>query len=247
MIQLFHVSKSYQVDQPVLVDINLQVEKGDFLYLTGSSGAGKTTLLQLIFCDIQPTDGQVLVMGRNVSRISPGSIPFLRRKIGVVFQDFRLLPRRSVYENVALPLEVLYRPKRDIDRRVRLMLKNVGLSHRMRAYPEELSGGEQQRVAVARALINEPAILLADEPTGNLDEDTTQDIIRLFNEANARGTTVLLATHDRRLYEKTGRRAVRLEDGRAVFDSEIKLEQQEARAQAAASAVGRRRSERGRG
>ncbi len=241
MIQMFHVAKAYQADKPVLFDVTLQVEKGEFVYLTGPSGAGKTTLLKLIFCEIEPNSGQVLVMGRNVSRLSIPSIPFLRRKIGVVFQDFRLLPRRTVFQNVAVTLEVLNRPRRDIDRRVHVMLKRVGLSHRARAYPEQLSGGEQQRVAVARALINEPPILLADEPTGNLDEDTTRDIMDLFFDANARGTTVLLATHDRRLFDKTGRRVVRLEGGRAVFDSEIKLEQAEAQAQAALSSAGFRR------
>ena len=246
MIQMFHVSKAYQNDQPVLVDVNLNVEKGEFVYLTGPSGAGKTTLLRLVFCDLPPTSGQVLVMGRNVSRITPTSIPYMRRKIGVVFQDFRLLPARTVFENVALAMEVLRHPRRTIERNVHVMLKRVGLSHRARAYPEQLSGGEQQRVAIARALINEPVILLADEPTGNLDEVTTHDIMALFNDANARGTTVLLATHDRRLYETTGRRVVRLEGGSAVYDSEMKLDREEAFAQGRQSASGRRRTGGGR-
>ena len=226
MIQMFHVSKAYQKDDPVLVDVNLQVEKGDFVYLTGPSGAGKTTLLKLLFSEIPPSSGQVLIMGRNISRVSRNSIPFLRRKIGVVFQDFRLLPNRNVFENVALAMEVLGRPRKIIDRTVQVLLKRVGLSHRARSYPEQLSGGEQQRVAIARAVINDPVILLADEPTGNLDEQTTNDIIELFNDANARGTTVLLATHDRHLYEKSGRRLVRLEGGHAVYDSTIRLDRQ---------------------
>lgn len=225
MIQMFHVSKSYQKDKPVLVDVNLNIEKGDFVYLTGPSGAGKSTLLKMLFCEIPPTNGQVIVMGRNVSRTTDRTVPYMRRKIGVVFQDFRLLPTRTVTENVALALEVLYLPQRWINKTVHSMLKRVGLSHRANAYPEELSGGEQQRVAIARALINDPVILLADEPTGNLDEDTTRDILKLFNDASARGTTVLLATHDPRLYMKTGRRVVRLENGRAVYDSELKLDQ----------------------
>jgi cell division transport system ATP-binding protein len=223
MIQMFHVSKAYQNDSPVLVDITMHVEKGAFVFLTGPSGAGKTTLLKLLFCETPPTSGQVLIMGRNVSRINDGSIPFLRRKIGVVFQDFRLLPTRSVFENVAVALEVIGRPRRDIDRAVQVMLKRVGLSHRARAFPEQLSGGEQQRAAIARALINDPVILLADEPTGNLDDATTRDIITLFNDANARGTTIVLATHDTRLFESTGRRVIRLEGGRALSDSELKL------------------------
>jgi len=225
MIQMFHVSKSYQKDNPILVDVNLNIEKGDFVYLTGPSGAGKTTLLKLLFCEIAPSSGQVLVMGRNVSRTTDRTVPYMRRKIGVVFQNFRLLPNRTVTENVALALEVLYLPQKWIDKTVQVMLKRVGLTHRAKAYPEQLSGGEQQRVAIARALINDPIILLADEPTGNLDEETTKDIMGLFNDASARGTTVLLATHDPRLYMKTGRRVVRLENGRAVYDSELKLDQ----------------------
>jgi len=222
---MFHVSKSYQKDNPILVDVNLNIEKGDFVYLTGPSGAGKTTLLKLLFCEIAPSSGQVLVMGRNVSRTTDRTVPYMRRKIGVVFQNFRLLPNRTVTENVALALEVLYLPQKWIDKTVQVMLKRVGLTHRAKAYPEQLSGGEQQRVAIARALINDPIILLADEPTGNLDEETTKDIMGLFNDASARGTTVLLATHDPRLYMKTGRRVVRLENGRAVYDSELKLDQ----------------------
>ncbi len=231
MIQIFHLAKAYQKEKPVLVDVTFSVEKAEFVYLTGPSGAGKTTLLQILFCEIAPTSGQVLLMGRNIGRVNTRSVPFLRRRIGVVFQDFRLLPNRTVTENVAVTLEVLGRPRREIARRVYVMLKNVGLAHRARAYPEQLSGGEQQRVAVARALIDEPDILLADEPTGNLDEDTTRDIMRLFSDANAKGTTVILATHDRRLYEASGRRVVRLEKGRAVFDSNIRLDDDEARRQ----------------
>lgn len=241
MIQLFHVRKAYQKDKPVLVDVSFRAEKGEFMFLAGPSGAGKTTLLKMIFCEIPPTDGQIIVMGRNISRITQNSIPFLRRRIGVVFQDFRLLPRRNVAENVALPLEVLGRSRREIERKVFVMLKSVDLTARARAYPEQLSGGEQQRVAIARALITEPAVLLADEPSGNLDEEATYGVMRLFLDANAKGTTVLLATHDRRLFEDMGRRVVRLEGGKAVFDSEIRISDEEAKRQMLTSSTGRRR------
>ncbi len=219
MIQLFHVYKSYYHDREVLVDLNLKIEKGEFCFLTGISGAGKTTLFRLLFCDEPATSGQVLIMGRNVSRMNRHAIAMMRRRIGVVFQDFKLLNDRTVFENIAVRLEVLGRPRSEIVDRVKRVLKDVGLLQCANMLPLQLSGGEQQRIAIARALVNEPLILLADEPTGNLDEDTTADVLRLFFEANVRGTTILLATHDRRLYENSGRRILRLERGRIVLDS----------------------------
>jgi len=219
MIQLFHVYKSYFHDREVLVDLNLKIEKGEFCFLTGISGAGKTTLFRLLFCDEPATSGQVLIMGRNVSRMNRQAIAMMRRRIGVVFQDFKLMNDRTVFENIAVRLEVLGRPRGETVERVKRVLKDVGLLQCANMLPLQLSGGEQQRIAIARALVNEPLILLADEPTGNLDEETTADVLRLFFEANVRGTTIMLATHDRRLYENSGRRMLRLERGRIVMDS----------------------------
>ncbi len=218
MIQMFHVSKRYQGDAPALVDINLHVEKGEFVFLTGPSGAGKTTLLKLIFCAELPTSGQLLVTGRNVARIGRSGVPYLRRHIGVVFQDFKLLPNRTVLDNVALTLDVLGVPRRESVRRVKGMLKQVGLEHKADSFPPRLSGGEQQRVAIARALVNDPAILLADEPTGNLDPKLTIEIMDLLRDFSARGTTVLVATHDRSLLERYQKRTIAIEGGKVVVD-----------------------------
>ncbi len=215
MIQLFHVYKSYGADAHALVDVSLNIDKGELVYLSGPSGAGKSTLLRLVFCAERPSRGQLLVGGRNVARLGASAVPFLRRNIGVVFQDFKLLLRRTVEENVALTLEVMGAPRRDIRRRTYAMLKQVGLAHKLHHYPLRLSGGEQQRVAIARALVGEPQILLADEPTGNLDEERAREIMELLDHANSRGTTVVVATHDRMLLER-GRRIIHLDAGRVV-------------------------------
>ncbi len=220
MIQLFHVTKEYPGDGPALQDVTLEIEKGEFVFLTGASGAGKSTLLKLIFCDEPATSGQLLLFGKNVAKIRPKAIPYVRRNIGVVFQDFKLLPQRTVAENVALPLEVRSLPDREIRKRVRGLLRSVGLEHRADKFPPSLSGGEQQRVAVARALATDPALLLADEPTGNLAPDRTLEVMELLPGANARGTTVVVATHDRSLLERYKRRVVLLERGRLVSDGD---------------------------
>jgi cell division transport system ATP-binding protein len=220
MIQLFHVTKEYPGEPPALSDVTLQVDKGEFVFLTGPSGAGKSTLLRLIFCAEPPTSGQLLLFGRNVARVSPGEIPWVRRHIGVVFQDFKLLAERTIAENVALPLEVRSLPRREIRRKVQGLLRSVGLEHRADKFPPSLSGGEQQRVAVARALAADPALLLADEPTGNLDADRTLEVMELLAAANARGTTVVIATHDRSLLQRYTRRVVALERGRLVSDGD---------------------------
>jgi cell division transport system ATP-binding protein len=219
MIQMFHVTKAYPGDPPVLSDVNLTVEKGEFVFLTGPSGAGKTTLLRMVFCDEKPTRGQILVGGRNVARIRTASVPFLRRNIGVVFQDFKLLPHRSVLDNVAFTLDVLGTPRAESRERVLRMLKLVGLQHKAESLPLKLSGGEQQRVVIARALVNDPTILLADEPTGNLDPGLTVEILDLLCEVNVRGTTVVVATHDATLLERYQKRVIRLERGRVVADT----------------------------
>jgi cell division transport system ATP-binding protein len=219
VIQLFHVAKSYPGDAPVLDDITLRIEKGEFVWLTGPSGAGKSTLLKLLFCAETPSSGQILVGGRNIVRLSQHGIPYLRRNIGVVFQDFKLLGNRTVLENVGYSLEVLGFSDSEIRERSRKRLDQVGLSHKASSLPRRLSGGEQQRVAIARALVNEPTILLADEPTGNLDPGLTDSILQLLFDANARGTTVIVATHDRSLLTRYHRRTIALEKGRVVADA----------------------------
>jgi cell division transport system ATP-binding protein len=219
VIQLFHVDKAYPGDAPVLDDITLRIEKGEFVWLTGPSGAGKSTLLKLLFCAETPTSGQILVGGRNIVRLSQHGIPYLRRNIGVVFQDFKLLGNRTVLENVGYSLEVLGFSDSEIRERSRRRLDQVGLSHKASSLPRRLSGGEQQRVAIARALVNEPTILLADEPTGNLDPGLTDSILQLLFDANARGTTVIVATHDRSLLTRYHRRTISLEKGKVVTDA----------------------------
>jgi cell division transport system ATP-binding protein len=216
LIQTFHVHKQYNRDSTALTDVTVEMDKGEFVFLTGPSGAGKTTFLKLIFREETPTQGQILVNGRNVSAIPDSRIPFLRRSIGVVFQDFKLLRRKTVFENVAFVLRVMGVPKAERKRRAFQVLKQVSLHHKMHAYPMQLSGGEQQRVAIARALINEPVLLLADEPTGNLDPELALEIMNLFKEINNRGTTILVATHDRELITRMRKRVISLERGRLV-------------------------------
>ena len=219
MIQLFHVRKAYPGDAPVIDDVTLRIEKGEFLWLTGPSGAGKSTLLKLLFCAESPTSGQILVGGRNIGRISQSAVPYLRRNIGVVFQDFKLLDNRTVLENVGYALEVLGASDAEIRERALRRLEQVGLKHKATVLPRRLSGGEQQRVAIARALVNEPTILLADEPAGNLDPGLTDSILQLLFDANARGTTVIVATHDRNLLTRYHKRTVALDKGRVVGDA----------------------------
>jgi cell division transport system ATP-binding protein len=216
MIQLFHVHKSFGSKNPALIDVNLTAEKGEFVFITGPSGAGKSTLLKIIFCAEKPTSGHALVNGRNLNRINDRELAFLRRRIGVVFQDFKLLPRRNVFENVALALEIVSLPLSMIRKKVHQTLRYLGLANKEGYYPPQLSGGEQQRVAIARAIINNPLILLADEPTGNLDPDLTMEIMALLKEIHIRGTTVIVATHSQEVLKDTRRRIVTLNKGRMV-------------------------------
>lgn len=216
MIQLFHVYKSYDGKNVVLKDLNMIIDKGEFVFLTGASGAGKSTLLKLLFLEEMPTKGQILIKNKNISRLKHNSIPYLRRNIGVVFQDFKLIKNKTVFENIAIALEILNLPKKIIKTKVNTMLKAVSLEHRKDYFPLNLSGGEQQRVAIARALINSPAILLADEPTGNLDPLISLEIMSLFEKANNNGTTVIIATHDESMIKKYKKRILNIKDGRLI-------------------------------
>ncbi|MBM4132473.1 MAG: cell division ATP-binding protein FtsE [Nitrospira sp.] len=217
MIQLFHVWKHY-AKRPALSDITLQIEKGEFVLLMGPSGAGKTTLLKLLFCAERADDGQILIQGKNVARIKPSGVPYLRRTMGFVFQDFRLLQKKSVFDNVALPLLVQGLSSFDIRRKATEALKAVGLEHKKESRPAMLSAGEQQRACIARAIVNSPLILLADEPTGNMDPDLAAEIMDLFKTINARGTTLLIATHNRQVVEQVNRRVVTLAEGKLASD-----------------------------
>jgi len=219
IVQFFHVSKVYAQEHRALDDVSVRIDKGEFVLLAGPSGAGKSTLLKLIFCAEPPTSGQIVVSDVSVHRIQRASIPYLRRNIGVVFQDFKLLYRRPVFDNVAFALEVLGLPRAVIRQRVTRVLHQVGLGSKIHLSPGRLSGGEQQRVAIARALVMEPAILLADEPTGNLDPALTIEILDLLVDANVRGTTVLVATHDESILRRFRRRTLTLEGGRLIEDS----------------------------
>ncbi len=215
MIQLYHVSKNFGANE-ALSELNLRIRKGEFVFVTGPSGAGKTTLLRMIFGVEAPTRGQILINGINLSRISSSKLDLLRRKMGFVFQDFKLLHKRTVSQNVALALEVAGERGSVVRKKTHQVLNAVGLSAKEQAFPLQLSGGEQQRVAIARAIVNEPLILLADEPTGNLDPDITREIMILFRSINLRGTTVVIATHNKELLRNTDQRIVILNKGRIV-------------------------------
>jgi cell division transport system ATP-binding protein len=212
MIQLIHVSKYYD-RRAALSDITLEIEKGEFVLLMGPSGAGKSTLLRLLIGEEQPDEGQIFVQGRNVTKLKQSEVPYLRRKVGSVFQDFRLLPKKSVFENVALPLIVQGASTSDIRRKVTEALRAVGVDLKKDQPPSSLSTGERQRVCIARAIVNGPIVLLADEPTGNLDQERTVEIIELFKLINARGTTVIVATHDPLVMRQVNRRVVTLMQG----------------------------------
>lgn len=216
MIQLHNVTLAYQHDASALNNIDLKIGKGEFVFLTGPSGAGKTSLLRLLYGALTPNRGQVLIDGQNVTRMSASQIPLLRRSIGVVFQDFKLLQNRTVFENVAITLEVLGWGRADIGKKTMHILKQMGIESKYNNITQRLSGGEQQRVALARALVNDPKILLADEPTGNLDDANKNQILNIFKDANIRGTTVVVATHDRRLIEQGHKRLVTLNKGEIV-------------------------------
>ncbi|MEO0293662.1 MAG: cell division ATP-binding protein FtsE [candidate division WOR-3 bacterium] len=217
MIEIRNVSKKFRKDWYALKNINLSIEKGDFIFLTGQTGSGKTTLLRLIYMDIFPDEGEVAVAGYRSSTIKEWEIPYLRRRIGIIFQDFKLLPDKTVYENVAFALEVIGERGKKIREKVMQALTLVGLSHKRNDFPYTLSGGEQQKTAIARALVREPFILLADEPTGNIDPEGSEEIIRLLQEVNTAGTAVLMATHAVELSKRIGGgRFIHIEHGEIV-------------------------------
>jgi cell division transport system ATP-binding protein len=216
VIETQSLSKTYGRGEYALRDLNLKVDKGEFAFLTGPSGAGKSTLLRLLLLEERPSEGEVIVAGRNLSHLTRDEIQAYRRTVGFVFQDFKLIPTKTIFDNVSFVQRVLGRPVEEQRRSTYQVLKWVGLQHRLNALPEELSGGEQQRVAIARALVNEPHLVLADEPTGNLDPDLSLDIMNLFRDVNARGTTVIVATHDRELIQRVGHPAIMLSHGRVT-------------------------------
>ena len=220
MIQLIHVSKYYE-RRAALADVTLDIEKGEFVLLMGPSGSGKSTLLRILIGAEQPDDGHVFVQGKNVTKLKSSEIPYLRRKVGTVFQDFRLLPKKSVFDNVALPLLVQAASAADIRRKVTEALRAVGVDHKRDQLPIGLSTGEQQRVCVARAIVNGPVVLLADEPTGNLDPVLTSEIMELFKLINARGTTVVVATHDPLVMAQVNRRVIKLSQGMLVPEQRV--------------------------
>ncbi len=218
MIVLENVSKSYSTGAPAINQINLTIEKGEFVFIVGNSGSGKSTLIKLLLKELEPTEGKIFVNDKCLNRMKRKKIPYLRRDIGVVFQDFRLLKDRNIYDNIAFAQRVVETPIRVIKRRVPAMLALVGLSEKYRSFPKELSGGEQQRVALARALVNNPSILLADEPTGNLDPKNSWEIMKLLDEINKRGTTVVVVTHNREIVEAMNKRVITMNKGVIISD-----------------------------
>ncbi|HVS33605.1 MAG TPA: cell division ATP-binding protein FtsE [Thermoanaerobaculia bacterium] len=216
MIHFYHVTKKFDRYSTALQDVTCHIDKGEFVFLTGASGAGKSTLLKLILRQIQPSEGQIVVNGRNLNAMKPSQLPFFRREIGMVFQDFKLIERMTVFENLSFIMTVLNVPAREQKKKAYSALRAVNLHHKLNSYPLQLSGGEQQRVAIARALINDPLVLVGDEPTGNLDPDLSAEILQIFSDANLRGSTVLLATHDRDLIRSSGRRVLTLDHGRLL-------------------------------
>jgi cell division transport system ATP-binding protein len=220
MISVQHVSKIYRGSVAALDGVNVEVEKGEFVFIVGPSGSGKSTFIRLLLKEEEPTKGQIFVAGKRLDRMNSWKIPHLRRNIGTVFQDFKLLADKTVFENVAFALDVIGKPKSVVDARVPEILELVGLGEKLNSYPDELSGGEQQRVSIARACVNRPLILLADEPTGNLDPATSVDIMRLLDRINRIGTTVVMATHDHAIVDAMRRRVIELDTGRVVRDQE---------------------------
>ena len=218
MLIMSDVSKVYPGGSMALQDVNVHIEPGEFVFVVGPSGAGKSTFIKMLFREVLPTTGSIFVNGVDILSLTPKEIPFMRRQLGIIFQDYRLLPDRTVYENVAFAMQVIEAPHRKIKRQVMNVLDLVGLRHRANAYPNELSGGEQQRIAIARAIVNDPVFVIADEPTGNLDPETSWDIMDIFKAINETGTTIVMATHDKDVVDAMGKRVIAIEKGRIVRD-----------------------------
>lgn len=220
MIQFVNVSKEYKNGVKALSNVNLSIEKGEFVFLVGPSGAGKSTIIKLILKEEDPTEGKIYLNDMDITKVKNRKIPYIRRKVGVVFQDFRLLPNKTVYENVAFAMEIIGAHPKEIRRNVPMVLSMVDLSRKAYCYPDELSGGEHQRVAIARAIVNSPPILIADEPTGNLDPETAWEIMNVLRDINRRGTTVLMATHAKDIVDIMKKRVIAIESGKIVRDEE---------------------------
>ena len=218
MIEFKNVSKVYDTGTEAVHNANFKIDKGEFVFLVGSSGSGKSTLIKLILKEEEPTKGNIIINGKDTTFLKPKRVPFLRRSMGVVFQDFRLLPDKTVYENVAVAMYIVKATPRHIKRQVPMVLSLVGLSAKAKMYPNELSGGEQQRVALARALVNNPSMIIADEPTGNLDPDTAWEIMNLLNDINLRGTTVVMATHAKNIVDEMNKRVIHIDKGNIISD-----------------------------
>ena len=218
MIELNEVTKEYSKGVAALNGVNLKIEQGEFVFIVGDSGSGKSTLIKLIMKELEPTSGTIMVNGQNLERLKHRKIPMYRRGLGVVYQDFRLLKDRNIYENIAFAQRVVETPTRIIKKKVPAALSLVGLAQKYKSYPKELSGGEQQRVAIARAIVNEPAILLADEPTGNLDPKNSWEIMKLLEAINMRGTTVVVVTHNKEIVERMQKRVITMSEGEIISD-----------------------------
>ena len=218
MIEFKNVSKKYGTGTVAFDNANFTIEKGEFAFLIGDSGSGKSTMIKMMLKEEDPTSGNIIINGRDITKIKPSKVPYLRRSMGIVFQDFRLLPDKTVYDNVAFAMYVVRASQKHIKRQVPMVLSLVGLSQKAKMYPNELSGGEQQRVALARAIVNNPSMLIADEPTGNLDPNTAWDIMELLNDINLRGTTVVVATHAKDIVDRMNRRVIRIDHGNIVRD-----------------------------
>ena len=218
MIQLCQTCKIYPSGTAAMVEMDLYISSGEFVFIVGSSGAGKSTLMKLLLCEELPSAGTLLVAGKELNSLKPEEVPFYRRSLGVIFQDFRLLPNKTVYENVAFAMEVIGAPRREVLVRVNQVLDLVGIRSKGRSYPSQLSGGEQQRVAIARAIVNKPLVVIADEPTGNLDPDTSREIMQLFEKINETGTTILMVTHDRPVVDAMRKRVIEIDKGRIIRD-----------------------------